>query len=738
MLKLPAGSMDNFQSKPPYTDHSQGAGLLRHDELLDPIQSNQNFSPRSSSLPRNIGPDNNMSKTPHSNTLASTYSKRFDMVSSNNKLEKESISIVETDTNFSNTEDVPEPRRTLRQELHGWQNELWACLFFIAILFAMVGSLYPYDFQILPQWKFHISFNALLSFYAVLFKGALIFVVTSAMSQTQWSWFSQKRPLYDVERYNRASGNIWGSITWLWANKLRQPLTAFGAVIVICSLFVGPFIQQLVRYSDCMSMNFNEFETATLPRTNYFNPPTLHIGAGISIPTQVEQDVVISGLLSPPTDVNFGCSTGNCTFQGQYSTVGYCSSCTDISDQLRFTINGTSELINIKCNITSSLPSNLSVSALGDFIYRPNFLTMGPAGKNYEVIMAKACTSKPGSSGSLFGAGSVAVPECENAETRNTWYCQGYGAASCKLEPCVRTYKAFIYAGNLTEELISQSDPSLAFGVGTTKDLTNDWSFQGVANQLGMLDTQCISPSERTSLEVIGYTIDPAERWLPYNVTWRVDESNPVAGNASFPQSMLSHGCLYLISNIFKNAFSQYALGSVFQGTVSAQLGGNAATIMSYNGSYLLRPFFNQSHTDIKVVDKLFKNAADALTKHIRAHGADNYSSPARGTVLHYAICLEVDWVWISFPAVLAGLTITFLAMVIVATRGQQTPIWKSSVLPLVFHGPGGDQNASASAKTESLNSLTAMEAAAKRVAVKLDLSESSIFLRPVDDREKT
>ena len=87
------------------------------------------------------------------------------------------------------------------------------------------------------------------------------------------------------------------------------------------------------------------------------------------------QNAINAGLFSPGVGVGFDCSSGNCTFPDSYNSLAYCSHSDDISDTLSFTqvcynINGDpSEAIdcqaNLSMNVTSTLPSRLSVTVSG-------------------------------------------------------------------------------------------------------------------------------------------------------------------------------------------------------------------------------------------------------------------------------------------------------------------------------------------------------------------------------------
>lgn len=61
----------------------------------------------------------------------------------------------------------------------------------------------------------------------------------------------------------------------------------------------------------------------------------------------------------------------------------------------------------------------------------------------------------------------------------------------------------------------------------------------------------------------------------------------------------------------------------------------------------------------------------------------------AHGVVYANKVCVRFDWQWLMFPAVLIVIAALLLMAVILreGARDQQRPIWKSSILPLLFYG---------------------------------------------------
>ncbi|KAI0468549.1 hypothetical protein F4859DRAFT_490727 [Xylaria cf. heliscus] len=209
--------------------------------------------------------------------------------------------------------------RTKQRHWSPWTWEIANCCLLLISLFAILATLYPHDGQPLPQWPFSITINALLSIYAVVMKASMLLILASGIGQLQWSWFLHPRPLKDVVRYHEAAEGPLGSLGWLYRHHIRQPLTALAAVIIIAAVAVDPFIQQLVKPVDCKRFE-NEDLRASIPRTNYLSYDIN------SFPSDL-LGYLASGYYTPQNLSNFTCSTGNCTFNTEYSSLAYCSLC---------------------------------------------------------------------------------------------------------------------------------------------------------------------------------------------------------------------------------------------------------------------------------------------------------------------------------------------------------------------------------------------------------------------------
>jgi hypothetical protein len=85
-------------------------------------------------------------------------------------------------------------------------------------------------------------------------------------------------------------------------------------------------------------------------------------------------------------------------------------------------------------------------------------------------------------------------------------------------------------------------------------------------------------------------------------------------------------------------------------------------------------------------VTQFWKNSTDAMTSTVRADGVNGASDYAYGTAMASDTCANVQWAWISLPAIVVLGVIVFLStLMITSPRRREQPLWKSSALALVF-----------------------------------------------------
>ena len=669
------------------------------------------------------------------------------------------------------------PQQGKRQaSFSGWKLELLACLAFLTALAAIVATIYPYQGKPLPQWPFRVSINTLLAIYGGVMKAATVYVVGSCLAQLQWSWFSSERPLIDLSRLADLShGGIPGAFRWLWSNHIREPLITLGTLVVIASVALEPFIQQLTSYVDCSAPLENLRVAPNIPRTNYIVQRS-----GVSSAQSGDPGIaqaILSGLVGGPDPLaSTGCTTGNCTFSTPYTSAGICSTCEDISSNMTITKNCRGENSSVVDCANATYQQSVvwadritSVSFDGVELMNVSWTPM----QDESLLFHVDTTLYPQwPRYVMFGIGIVwgettysqakvnpltmePLQGCGDPSTNNTWACKGYGSAYCKLRFCTRTYNASVEAGVLVENVIEESPSS-------TKELVRpppETQAGAFAATLGLLDLRCINDVELRELRNIGYNISSASpRWAAYIVDNDLfqlygDRYNDIGPDSPFPQSLLGHGCLYMMDLGIQSNFFYVAgalSGNVSTGciqndcfTSGPKVLRNIEPLSSLSGEGGPILLYNNSKIDFDSISAKLSHVATHMTTMLRQTGNVNHSAPAEGVVFQYATCLNVHWIWIILPSVAAGCVVALLIAVALLTAYDGTPIWKGNVLALIFHGPGGAgwsgmpvSDVDGDKVLSELNTSQGMERRAREIKVRLDRSSDLVQLLKAREME--
>lgn len=490
-----------------------------------------------------------------------------------------------------------------------------------------------------------------------------------------------------------------------------------GAVVIVIALAVDPVTQLLIRYYICDIQLPDAY--AYIPRRNTFSEMGLHLGAGLSSLTYPYQSAINAGLFNPVSvDISFGCPTGNCTFNETYHSVAYCSKCTDLTASVSRSCgpkpyieevsNGTS-LINTtytdwKCN--TSLPGGFS--ALAE--YAPpgvvEYFTMQTTGDGTVQMIAANLTNAYVAASEVSGSGD----DCTTAAQNATWSCMGYGAASCTLYPCIRSYKATVNEKILQETLLS-----------TSSEFVSDNSLMAIAT----VDVGCLSPEVRQALVDIGYKINETTDWIGYRGSGyfgnATDETEP---STAVPNVTVPAECQYLIYEPTTMSLG-YFMDSFFNGSVNKDPSSSYDYITT--GPVQLNRFFDTGSVSFESVSAIFSNISDSMTAYIRQSksGSGNtgidaldngLAAPASGQVIDTETCIHVRWPYMAFPVTLVVLAIIFLVAIVVETsRYYAGDAFKSSTLALLFHGLDHE----ARSQYSEIGNVQDMAVAAKQMRVR-------------------
>jgi hypothetical protein len=196
------------------------------------------------------------------------------------------------------------PQSSLQRSIFLWWMEAGCCILIICGLVGIMVTLSALNNQPLPQWPYGLTVNTFVAAFSVLIKASSGLVLAEGISHIKWTTLRTPQPLSKFEIYDEASRGPWGALTLLW-HDFGVTVSSLGACIIILTLFLEPFSQQIVSFDDCKQVH--KQRKATIPRTNLY-------GRDLFLPFDL-RNMVYQGLYaSVQPQAAFACDTGNCTY----------------------------------------------------------------------------------------------------------------------------------------------------------------------------------------------------------------------------------------------------------------------------------------------------------------------------------------------------------------------------------------------------------------------------------------
>ncbi|KAI0549875.1 hypothetical protein F4679DRAFT_544965 [Xylaria curta] len=573
---------------------------------------------------------------------------------------------------------------TLRRAwYYGWVAESLGCFLAVIALGAMIITLRLHENRPLTTWPFGISINAFIAVYGVILKAGLTVPLSEGISQLKWKWFEkQRRNLIDLNDFDAASRGPWGSFLfllsmygepivrpnspwlYLWslmkypfdwsADHMPGYFAKFAALLIVLTVAVDPFTQQVVVYTDCPHISADEY--SLVARTNDYRAsgPITYQGAGLWSLDSPMAVAINTGMINPPQHISSliatDCKSGNCTF-GELASVGLCRSCEDITSQLK--------------NITGANGFSFrNFTIPGDDDDTPGFGFKDLIVSDTQLFNTQASTSKFFSIRIAMAPGSFTHPDSP------------LSAFQCSITPCVRKYRSSISENVLSEVDLSSTPIGQNWKIDWNIEDGDEWHPSPNIPQYRLATSSTLQngseagcvPSDKEGpglIEVARANIDAAPQsgesnettWYPEDCVWSLS----LGAAASIPFALHAElNSLYIY----------------YTGRGDLPVGRSiAAQNMWRNGTM-----------DLAHIDDYMQKLVDVMTATMRNNGLQGRNEYARGQMHVNDTCITVRWEWLAYPATLVALTIIFLALLILqGPSGLTSQAWKSSILAPLF-----------------------------------------------------
>ncbi|KAH7119981.1 hypothetical protein B0J11DRAFT_617002 [Dendryphion nanum] len=589
----------------------------------------------------------------------------------------------------ANSPSPSSPTASNKKKVHfpEWGFECLCLLLAIAALAAMVIFIATAQNQPMTAWRrrhYNISINAVVAIFSALLKGTCMYIVAEVIGQTKWHWFEQAHRLSDFKRIDNASRGPWGS-TQLFCRMRVPALARLGAFVTIIAMAVDPFTQNIIATSNCQTPSKNQTvlvptadsytsQISSMARNEKPSPGDFTLwGIDRHVLGGALKASVYGGLFGTSTTVinasiaRPSCPGINCTFP-RYSTLGVCHRCADITASISKACDpqpSTQDNV-FRPPCKWSLPNGqlLRNYASSDDYYNSTNGKIDNLYMNFAIINSTLSTITlphvPGtftnvsilanvtSNPNCTTDAGVLFFECGNQIGVPTMELRTI-AIECSLFPCTRTYTASVVNGAVVETEVKRS-----FGNGSWMSDHGEWRGAMLPNDI------IINPGDDCKAK------------------WSLNK-----GGDKPP-------CTFTANSRFTMALGNFFWG-FWNGTVTGKYYGTA-----WSNNDALEILHGKGVTNLTYIDHIFAGITDSMTAAIRLTGTRFDGSvgygggqgDVTGKVLLADTCIDVRWGWIALPSAVALFTLVLLVSTVVFDRvARKQPAWKTSALPLVFHG---------------------------------------------------
>ncbi|KAK6222498.1 hypothetical protein QIS74_04200 [Colletotrichum tabaci] len=607
-------------------------------------------------------------------------------------------------------EPSPKPSRT-RHVLRYWGLEILTVFAAVCLLAAIVALLAYYDGHYMPEWPFEINLNTAIALLSTFLRAAIVAAVAEIIGQIKWTWFAeQTRPLQHLEDFDAASRSVLGSmkllavVLWNLGFSSAGFLAISAAAVTIASLTVAPVTQQAVRAEACSMLQ--DHVRSAIPAAHYVPGSSAYyrVGAGMY---EIEVDMksaMIKGITDPASqdsNVQVACPSGNCSWPDwgtgvTHASIGVCSRCIDITSFVsppneggNLTLPDSGAFINALGGKYMWMGySNLTAYSR---LFDDEFATASAVSlANFSTLMV---SKSPCTSDDSAGARKLTCPH-RLSQSDNSYFAGigDYIAASCVLYPCLKEYSAR-YEGNVLTEDVVRTTPAVP-NPAEQMSSANGYQYSAFSNYTA-IQNPCVLDN--------GTWYDSSNRSQAAHVpgrTW-ANFSTPDDG-AGEPQpgdtiSIVPNACLYKMDGTFFSALSRFL--SVDLLSASCRYDSMQSGHIDCQDVWWLTPLWANNNATTAGLAEAMDSFAWAVTNKLRETGLGpdvmrgvdalrSRNAEVLGDVWASTTCTFFDRKYIALPAVLVAFCAFLLGWIIVTNHTDpEQPVWKGSVLPLLFFG---------------------------------------------------
>ncbi|RBR21404.1 uncharacterized protein FIESC28_04941 [Fusarium coffeatum] len=538
----------------------------------------------------------------------------------------ETFGTKQEDSTFITSESRPQQSETPKvSPVRYWSWEIVSLLFALALLIATIAIPAHYNDKVLKRWPYDISLNTIIAILSTFMRASMMLVVAELVGQMGWQSLRKPRPVSDLHHFDNASRGILGAFKLFW-NVPPRLASIIAAIVIILSPAIAPFSQQAVKTVPCSR----------------------------EVP-----------------------GSGNCTFTENskgvtHASVAMCSSCLDTTEFIK--LNVTKRDGYETNNYT--LPNNQWVqpftrdSLLSAYTGDVDWALGGVESEFAELTKAAIAnltvlTASQGACKNITRSGAECPEDKLTAHLPESYRNYNLVAITCALYPCMKEYHAQVKEGRLIEKVVDETLLS-AF----------EYSYIGnnrILNRGGRhaIQSPCLVGDEEYTFDDFSQRNEPPKGWS----TVERDKTNYTVPDT----------CLYQMGTQYSPALSKHMDDEIFNThCASAYLADSHA---SCGSKWWLASL---QHITYDALETAFDDFTAAMTNNFRIEArSDEDKDKVTGVVNEMAICTVFDWRWVLLPAGLMAVTLALLVYAVVQSyTHKDMPVWKTSVLPLLFYGP--------------------------------------------------